>query len=139
MFWSDSDLGFLVKFGSVRFGRIRMFWSDPDVLVGSGCFGRIRMFWSNPGVLAGSGCFGRIRMFWSSPGVLGSGFLVGSEYVFRRRWIPDPYLNMKIILPFLLRFCFNKKEKFNDIRSNPYPGQLNIFFYIWILISSDLG
>ena len=49
MFWSDPGPGVLVESG--RFGqiRIRVSWSDLDVLVGSDsrCFGQIRVFWSD--------------------------------------------------------------------------------------------
>ena len=41
-------------FGSGYSGRIRLFWSNPIILVESGYFGRIRLFWTNP-----------VTLFWS--------------------------------------------------------------------------
>ena len=54
--------------------RIRMFLSDPGVLIGSRYFCRIQLFQTDHGVLFGSGCFDRI---WSGLG-------------FQNRSDPDP-------------------------------------------------
>ena len=64
MFPPDQNLktGEWRRVGSKAVLRIRIFWTDPDILDGSGYFGRIRIFWSDPDILDGSGYFSRIRI-----------------------------------------------------------------------------
>ena len=50
--------------------RIRVFWLDPGILVGSGYVGLIQVFWLDPSIVD------RNRVCWLDPGVL-----VGSGYV----------------------------------------------------------